>query len=210
MATVDTFIDGLRYDLHDYQKGVRWSDTELIVYLNRIVPVINNALCRMNSDLVHGVETGTDTVASQNYVDLSSMNSGNWDSLRSVWIDTDELRRLSLDEIYYERKFIDSEAQPYYWALEGEYLMFERACDQAYTDLIIHYNTKEATLTSTDNMPYNDIFNEGIREALVQMVKAKNRGEAVNTVAMYRTFESMVMAENIRRNWRPKGYHIDF
>lgn len=211
MATAQTVIDGMRWDLRDYGDGIQWDDEELLVYLNRMIKLLDTELASVNSEFVHGTETDIDTVASQNYVDISGMNSGNWDSIRSFWIGDDRLEFLTIDKMYYKRKFISGDRYPYYWSLEGTNIIFETGCDAAHTDVVIHYNKKTATLAVTDSMPYNDIFNEVIREATVRYARSKAAGQLDNIDNLYYgMFKQAVFAENMRRNYRPKSYHMDW
>ncbi len=210
MATVQSVVDSARYDLKDQK--VRFGDTELLEYLNRAVGVLDSVLTALNSDLVHGSETGIDTVTDQNYVDLSSdLNSGNWDSIRSVWIGTTKLVKYPLDRIIYKQQFNSTSGQPYYWALEGNNIVFEKDADQVYSDLKIYYNKKTATLALTDSMPYTDRFNDLIRESTVLMAEAKRNDEVKSADAMfYETFMRKAIEEEIRRSYYKKPYYKDF
>lgn len=142
MSTVATFIESARYDLLDYQEGIVYDDRELYVFLNRMIKIIDSQLAALKSELIHGIEIDVDTVADQNYVDLSSMNNGHWDSLRSVWIGSDRKQQISLDLLYYKRKFRSGSAEPEYWSYEDKRLLWEVDADAAHTDLVIHYNKK--------------------------------------------------------------------
>jgi hypothetical protein len=44
--------------------------------------------------------------------------------------------------MYYKRKFLSNDAEPNYFAVEGNRLLFETGADSAHTDLVIHYNKK--------------------------------------------------------------------
>lgn len=105
MTTVASFIDSARYDLRDYQTGLEFGDDELIEYINRMARALDNMLVSLNSSYVHGVSSHilSDPAIS---IDLSSaLNSGNWDSIRSIWIENDRLEKIPLDHLYYKRKF---------------------------------------------------------------------------------------------------------
>jgi hypothetical protein len=142
MGTVSSLLTSARYDLHDFGTGLEYDDAELIVYLNRMISSLDSTLTSLRSELVHGTETEIDVTASQNYVDLTLMNNGQWDSLRSIWYDSDEqLERISLDQMYYKRKWYSGDADPFFWALEGQHIIFETTAN-ADTDFIIHYNKK--------------------------------------------------------------------
>jgi hypothetical protein len=259
MATVNDIIDSSRYDLRDYETGIVWDDAEILNYINRMVGIMDSQLAALNSDLVEAEERTIDCVANQNYVDLSSMNSGNWDSIRSVWIGQDILYKISMDLMRYKRVFRNDNnatwvtstaysvgdkvennsipyvclvahtsgtfatdlsnnywetnyrtAQPQYFALSNRTILFETACPTAYTTLLIYYNKKTATLAATDNMPFDDIFNEFFRAQLSMYARARagagGQGDAMDTGA----FRRRAMEEIIRRGFNPKPYYIDF
>ena len=223
MATVQSMLDSARYDLKDYETGLMWDDTEILNYLNRMVGIMDSQLAVLNSDLVEAEERTIDCVANQNYVDLSSLNSGNWDSLRQVWIGQDEIYKISMGLMRYKRMFRNDNsptwvtstayligqkvennsipyiclvahtsgtfatdlaalkwetsyrtAQPQYYALSNRLILFDYACPSAYTTLVIYYNKKTAVLAATDDMPYDDIFNEFFRSRLSMYSKAKS------------------------------------
>jgi len=139
MGTVANLIEEARYDLVDYQEGLEYDDRVLFVYVNRLISVMDSTLTSLRSDHIHGVETNLDCIAGQNYVDLTNMNNGNWDSLRHVWIGQDRKYPNSIDATYYKRKFRTGNAEPQYWGLEGKRLLWEQD-SSAHTDLVIHYN----------------------------------------------------------------------
>jgi hypothetical protein len=142
MGTVANLIEEARYDLVDYQEGLEYDDKLLFVYVNRLVTVMDSVLASLRSDYIHGIEDGINCVADQDFVDLTNMNNGNWDSLRYIWIGEDRKYPSSIDALYYKRKFRSSSAEPQYWATEGKRLLWEVDSDSAHTDLTIHYNKK--------------------------------------------------------------------
>jgi hypothetical protein len=142
MGTVTDLIESIRYDLQDYEEGLTYDDRLLYIYLNRMIGLMDSSLAAMRSDLVHGTETEIDTTSSQNYVDLTDMNNGQWDSIRDVWIGEDRKYKVDIDLMYYKRKWYSTDAEPQYWALEGRRLLWETTADAAHTDLVIHYNKK--------------------------------------------------------------------
>lgn len=142
MGTVDSLIESARYDLIDYEKGLEYDDRVLVLYINRLIDVMDSALSSLRSDYVHGIEEDIDTVEDQNYVDLTNMNNGQWDSIRYVWIGESRKYGTTVDKIYYKRKFRDGSAEPSYWANVGKRLLWETDADAAHTDVVIHYNKK--------------------------------------------------------------------
>lgn len=158
MGTVANLIESARYDLIDYEKGLEYDDRELFVYINRMINIMDSVLGSLRSDRVHAVETEIDTVADQNYVDLTYMNNGYWDSVRYVWIGQDRKYPRTLDNILYKRKFRSGSAEPGYWATADNRLMWEVDCDAVHTDLVIEYNKKhrDRLQSWTDTFTAND------------------------------------------------------
>ena len=210
MTTVATFIDSARYDLRDYQTGLAWDDDEILEYVNRMVKVLDSTLASMNSSFVHGTEDET-LASAANYIDLrTNLNGGKWDSIRSVWISSTQLEKLSVDEMYYERKFITETGQPYFWALENPNIIFEKTSDAVYT-IRIHYNKKTGTLTSASTIPYNDVFNEIFRELLVMHAQAKRENKIMQADQLYTAmFRQRAAQEQLRMDYIPKIYKLGF
>lgn len=211
MATVQSMITSARYDLRDYSKGVLFDNTEILDYINRVVGILDSTLASLGSDLVEAEELDIDCVEDQDYVDLSSLNSGLWDSIRSVWIDQDELEKISINHMRFKRMWYSGTGLPQFWALSNRLILFEEDCADSYTTLKIYYNKKTGTLALTDNMPYSDIFNELIREMLVLHAKAKKEGRVSNPDTLFtEIFRTRAMQENLRRDWTKRPYWLGF
>ena len=209
MATAQSVINSARYDLVDFVDGIgvgiEFDDTELLNYLNRMVGILDATLSSLSSDLVEGEESDIDTVASQNYVDISNLNSGLWNRVRRVFIGNDCLRQVSVPYMRYTRLFRSGDARPHLWALSGTNILFPQGADSAHTDLLIYYDKKTADLALTDSMPYTDIFNEFLREMLVLCAKAKKQGLMKRSdVAFNEMFKRRAMQEEISRGFIPK------
>lgn len=212
MATAQTIIDDARYDLEDYQSGIMWDATELLNYLNRMVIVMTSELASLDSELVEEEEIDIDCVQDQKYVDLSSLNNGLWSNVKQVWIGQDLVEQIALWSMRYKRIFRqDQSAQPYYWTVKDQQLLFEQDCAESYTNLTIYYNKKTASLALGDSMPFQDRFNETFREMLVLYAQGKKEGNpsAINGM-MQSLFQKRASEETIRRNFVQKPYYIDF
>lgn len=212
MATAQSIIDSARYDLVDFVDGIgvgiEFDDTELLNYLNRMIGLMDSQLSALQSDLVEAEELNIDTVQSQKYVDISSLNSGLWNRIRSVWISSTRLEQVSLNYMRYTRQFRSNDARPTIWAMWHDQILFPQGCDQAYTDFSLYYDQKSAVLTLTDSMPYNDRFNEFFREMMVMTSKAKKEGiidRADST--LNEMFRSRAMTEEIQRGFIPIPYN---
>jgi len=209
--TAQNIIDSARYDLMDYVDGVgvgiEYDDVELLNYLNRLIGLMDSQLSALSSDLVEAEETSINTVASQNYVDISGLNSGLWTRIRSVWIGSSRLEQVSLNYMRYTRQFRSGEAEPTIWALSNNYILFPQDCDAAHTDLNIYYDKKTAALALTDNMPYSDRFNEFFREMLVLLGRGRKKGLTSIDSAITQMFKGRAMQEEIQRGFIPKPYN---
>ena len=74
--------------------------------------------------------------------------------------------------------------------------------------LTIFYDKKTATLVLTDSMPYNDTFNEFLREMLVLCAKAKKEGIISRADGVFNSlFKQRVMQEEISRSFIPRNYN---
>ena len=210
MTTVATFISGLRFDLRDYQSGLEFDDDELIEYINRMRSILDSTLASLNSSYVHGTANLTLAQAG-NSINLSTLlNSGNYDTVRSVWIGTDQKEKISVDKMYYKRQFISDTREPDFWALESPYMIFDSTADAAYT-VKVFYNKTTSTLTTASTMPYNDKFNSVFRELVVMHAKAKKEGQISPSEQMYQSmFRAKAMADQIRTDFIPKRYKLDF
>jgi len=212
MATAQDVIDSARYDLVDFVDGIgvgiEFDDAELLNYLNRMVGLMDSTLSALQSDLVEGEELAIDTVASQDYVDISGLNSGLWNRIRSVWIGATRLEQVSLNYMRYTRQFRSNDGRPTIWALSHQRILFPQGCDSAHTDFNIYYDKKSATLALTDNMPYYDLFNEFIREMLVMTSKAKKEGILDKGDRLFTSmFRSRAMQEETARGFIPIPYN---
>ena len=144
MGTVQTLLDSARYDLHDYETGIQFDDTELLNYLNRLIKILDSSLASLSSDLVEGEEADISATVGQNYVDLMHLNNGYWDSIKNVWIqDNDQLIRQSLSSLRKLRIVRSSgNAVPYYFAIRDRRLLFDCTSSSTFTDMLIYYNQK--------------------------------------------------------------------
>ena len=210
--TAQTVIDSARYDLVDYVDGVgvgiEFDDAELLNYLNRMVGLMDSQLSALQSDLVEAIEEDIDTVESQAYVDISSLNSGLWSRLRSVWIGSTRLEQVSVNYMRYTSMFRSGDARSTIWALSNQKILFPTGMDAAHTNLVIYYDKKSAVLAPGSDMPYFDLFNEFFREMMVTAAKAKKEGILDRADALFtEMFRSRAMHEEIARGFVPKPYN---
>lgn len=210
MATVQEFIDSARFDLRDYQKGLEFDDDELLEYINRMRLALDSMLISLNSSYVHDEGTLT-LLTGDNEVDArTNLNSGNWDSIRDIWVLKDRIEKISVDLMFYKRIFISGTARPQFWSIRGDFILVDQTADQNYT-LTVRYNKRTPKLDLTDDMPYSDVFNETFRELLVMHAKAKKEGVIAPTEQTYMAlFRQIAIGQQIRADYKPKYYHLGF
>jgi len=75
----------------------------------------------------------------------------------------------------------------------------------------IFYDTKTTALSLSDSMPYDDMFNEFLREMLVLCAKAKKEGIINRADGVFNNlFKMRVMQEEISRSYIPRYYNTEF
>jgi len=206
MTTISAVITEARYDLRD-PNSTLYTDAELYYYANRGLFQLDNVLSAMNSDWVYNeasltLESGLAFVASS----TGSM------VVRSAWISSDELIKVSPEKIFEERKYISGTGQPYSFAEQGAILIFDRTTDQAYT--VRAYYDKRATAFATTTpgaaMPYGDEFNSAIREMIVTLGHKRNEVNVFPDTEVYNFFMEKLAGNVIRRNHTPIRATLDF
>ena len=158
MATVQSIIDSSRYDLVDYVDGVglgiEFDDTELLNYMNRMVGILDSNLVSLNSDLTENKCQYIIPTTGQSWIDLSSsLNSGNWLDLRSVWWGSNKLNKVSIDRLRYNSMYRSGNAIPYEWAISGRKILFSQGTS-AVTNLVTTY--LPADWTNVDIANYDE------------------------------------------------------
>jgi len=210
MATINDLIDSARYDLRDYQTGLEFDDVELIEFVNRMIRNMDSSLIALNSDLVHG-SASLSLGAGVTQLDISStLNSGKWDTIRSLYRSRVKIYQLSVDDLYYNRLMTSGTGAPDYWALQGTTLQFDKTTDQIYT-LTCWYNKTTGTLSGSSTTPYAGIVDDWLREMLVMHAKSKKEGNLGKPEMIYSELaRKRAMEIQIRRSFVPKPYKIDF
>jgi hypothetical protein len=142
MATLSNFYNSVRYDLNDYGTGLEYDDVELLEYTNRIITALDSSLGSLNHDALWGTESDIDTVASQDYIDITDMNNGYWQDVTELWLGQVRIYQEPLPLLHYHNKFKTNDEFPTWWALEDNHIVFESGCDDAHTNVTIHYIKK--------------------------------------------------------------------
>jgi len=204
MATAASVITSARYDLRD-TGSTEYTDAELLDYLNRSQVQLYSVLLALHSDWVHASDTSITLASGDNSVSVPS----NMATVRSIWIDDDQLTKKDVDFIYYKRKFVSGTGEPDYFALEAQTFIFELTADADY-DLTIYYNKNSTALELIGSMPFNDEFNQPIRQAITVQAKSRNEYDILGDAALFDFMMDAALTKVVSRNHTPKGYRINF
>ena len=138
------------------------------------------------------------------------VNEGAGDLSASIFpVKSEDVIQWDRDDIAIRRKFIGSSGKPQYWAHEGASVLFDHIANQAY-GIVFHFNQKSETLTTSSSMPYNDEFNEELRQAIVFIAENREMKISEATTSLYDFFRSAANTKAIRRAFVPKRYKLDF
>jgi len=204
--SVSDIIKSARYDLQDYS-GVKWNDAQLLNYVNRIIKILDDLLIAWCSDFtIHHATTtlssGENTITPPDYTN----------NIVLLYIDSVTIIKKSMIDVaalYQCNKENSSTGKPSYWAHNNSNIYFNIESDDDYT-LDAYYHIKTSTLALTDYLPYNDFFNEYIREAIV-MMSTKTKDDKIINVDMqvYKLFQSIVDSIVVSRKHIPR-VRLDF
>ena len=204
LETVQNIITSARYDLRD-TRDTQFENDELLDYFNRSLKVLDSELIRMDSDYVQHQDERM-LVSGKNYVTLPTTTA----SVEEVWTGTsNEAEKTTVRAIKYKRKFISTTGAPQYWAMEGINVIFDYTADADYTI------TSETVIRSDihaldDDAPYNDEFNEPLRQAVVLIGKNRQEYDIRGSALIQQVFSEAAFARVIRRSGNPKRYKIDW
>jgi hypothetical protein len=128
-----------------------------------------------------------------------------------VTIGTDDLIKQSVSKIRERlRNNGTTTGTPYYFAIQGTNILFDKKA-AADTTIIFEYNSSVAELDSIDDtMPFNDEFNDILRQFIVLTAKARNKYETMTDASLYDFFYSALLAKTVSRNFIPSTYKTDF
>lgn len=161
--------------------------------------------------LVSIASIGDDGAGTNNEITLNEstlVNEGSADATGTLMrVDNNEVHKTDNKDLHYERKW-GSPAAPYHWAWEGTDILFDNIADQSY-GLIIHFSQKSAELQMSSPMPYNDEFNEEIRQGLVMIAENKYDEVSQLSSALERMFKSSARTKQLNRTY-VKRYRRDF
>ena len=206
-TTVQTVLDAAKYDLRDY--GAKEFDSkQMIHYLNRVIALLDRELIGLNSD-----QTLTEnTVTLDSGDDVVEVPTAYTVNIRQIWNSDEEmLTKQSAMWIYERRMHRDGDtAEPNYWTHIQNNIEFEVEADDDYDFVVYHDDTSTILTATTDSMPYSNVYNEYLREAIVMMARSRKDKKFIQTDAAYsQIFREIVQQDMINRNFVPK-HVLDF
>lgn len=203
MATVQDIITSARYDLRDFG-GQKLNDAQLVDYINRIIILLDRILINKCSDFTM---SSTSMTLSAGNNTATAPTRGH--IIDAVFNDSVLLMKESLSDVMYRYQMNNessSTGTPYYWAYNNGTVYFNIEADVEYT-FTVYYHIRTDTLAITDTLPYNDFFNEYIREALVIMASKARDDKIVNVDQQFYTmFKAAVNDAVIGRNFTAKRW----
>ncbi len=125
-----------------------------------------------------------------------------------IRVENNEIFKATNDNIHRWRKWRGS-GTPANWAWEGTNIIFDYFASQAY-GLIVHFSQKTTTLEMSDDMPYNDEFNNQIRQGLVLIAENKYDEVANLTAVLQEMFKQASRTKTLRRGYVPKRHRLRF
>ena len=205
MVTALTIIDSARYDLID-EADTQYVDAMLLDYLNRGLRPLCTALAAIKSDWVN-TSTNLTLALGASSAALPTL----FVSEIRVTVGTQDLTKQSVTKLR-ERLRDNGTAtgSPNYFAIQGTNMLFDKIAAAA-TTVILEYNASITELATTAaSMPFNDEFNDILRQFIVLTAKARNKYDTVSDAGMYDFFYSALLAKTVSRNFIPSTYKTDF
>lgn len=208
MATAQSVIDSARYDLEDFGQQ-KWTDTQLLNLLNRMVGVLDSALISLDSDFTK--TSGSVTLLSGN--NTVAVPTTTTDTIFQVWYGTVLLLKEPLEVVMHRYQINNSSsstARPSFWAHNNNNIYFNIEADTNYA-LTVYYHQRSAALLVGSSMPYSDRFNEILRESIVSAAhKAKDDNISRVDNAYYNLFKQNAVRYVISRNTIRKKWNLGF
>jgi hypothetical protein len=211
-TTVQSFLNELRYENRDFTKH-DYDDPQLVVYLNRVVRVLANELSRIRASAVQTVISYTLDDGAWT-IDLST--SPQVIAVRDMYVGQLKIRKKPVEWIHKFRAINDdpSAAKPvrFAWLRYSNALIFDYGNNSGsgVTCRTI-LDAKPTALTLGGNMPWTDLYNDWIREALLTFSSKAKKDNIVPTDAMFQQlFKLKAQREEIHGRMNQKRYYMDF
>lgn len=205
MTTVSNFLATVRYDLRDF--GAQdFDDTQLLMYLNRAVTVLDNELFRLRSDFT--VNSTSVTLSSAAYSMTLPTNAS---TVRRIYYGITEKYEMDYDTLFKRRILWNSATgEPTYWAQKAATIEWDQIADQDYA-FTVTYDKWTGTLASTDAMPYSDVFNNYLVQGTTMQATGSKKDQVIQTdQQLHSLFRQQLQREVIVRNFRKRPYQMDF
>lgn len=176
-VTVSSFIAEVQTELRD-PGGNNYTSSELIPYLNRCYDEVYQILVDKQAEIVRtGSGTLTTVDGTQSY-DLSANSMGDLWVPHRVWITNyepmDECEEEDLyDAINSEELGDSSRTLPDAYCIVGDYIWFKDVPNDAYT-VNIRYFPNFVPVSSSDNLPLKNLFNNEFKEGIKVLAKNRN------------------------------------
>ena len=203
MTTAASICTSARYDLID-EKNTQYSDAMLLDFLNRGLRPLCTALASVRSDWVN-TQTSLTLSSGDSSVALPTL----FISPIRLTYGTQDITKTTVSDIR-DKKLSSTSGLPNYYAVQGLNILFDRTADADYA-LTFEYNTSVTELTATtDNMPFNDEFNDVIRQFIILLGKNRNKQSVLADAGIQDFFYSAVFSKLVSRNYVPNYSRTDF
>ncbi len=202
MALASAIITSARYNLRD-EDLTQYSDAMLLDFLNQGLRPLCVVLASLRSDWVNASTTLSLLITSQSVALPSDFISD-----ISAKISTKDLVKKSVSWVR-DFRISSTTGEPNNYAIQGTNFLVERTTDAAYS-IIFEYNQNTAALVATDNMPFNDEFNDILRHFIVLMSKSRNEYTLSSDAAIHEFFYAAVFSKLVARNYIPSQVKTDF
>ena len=174
--TCQEIIDRANFELRNEHKR-QYSDAEMFEYVQKVLEMLYMVLVQDNSELTPVTTTSFQTVTGQEIYDLTSVPPDAADlwKIRRAWLTGYESREVEITEESDRYAYLQSggEGRPVFYYLEGDDIGLLPFPDDAYTVNLKYYPNFVPPATSAVSVPYKNLFNLEIVEAV--KVMAKNR-----------------------------------
>jgi len=202
MTTAAQLITSARYDTRDEQ-STQYSDAMMLDYLNRGTKNLPVTLAMLRSDWVNDTETltildGDSEIALPTYF-MSDI---------TVLVGTAYLTKCSVSAMR-DKQTSASTGDPGYYSIHKTNLLVDTLVDGDLS-VVLEYNQSTALLLSGTSMPYNDEFNDVLRQFLVLMCKTRNEYTLAGDAAIQDFFYQALFSKVISRNHVPNVNKTDF
>lgn len=204
MTTASELITSARYDLRD-EDSTQYSTPMLLDYLNRGLRPMCVVLSMLKSDWVN-TEYDFTLLDTESSVTLPTT----FVSDVGVKIGTEDLVKQSVPWI---RDALIQNAgnagEPQYYAIQGTNILFDIIADDDYAG-VLEYNTNVADLTTDADLPFNNEFNDVLRQFIVLAGKSRNEYALLSDVYIQDFFYQALFSRFVSRNHIPNTNKTDF